>query len=524
VEGSSREIIGLISADLIHINRYTQKTEPALASSWQMSQDGRTFTLHLRHGLRFSDGAPLDADDVLFTFQANLDERVHAPQRDLLLIGGRPIRVVKTDPYTLVFTLAEPDAAAERLFDSIAILPRHLLEHAYAEGKLGSVWNLNTPPSQIVGLGPFRVKEYTPGLKITLEKNPFYWKKDAAGNRLPYLDQVVSISAPNAEAEEIRFQSGDIDLISRFDPQDFSTIQEKAGSPLHVYDAGPGLEYNFLLFNLNDGVTTGDNGFPQKQKWFRESAFRRAVSAAIDRDAIVRLGYSGRARPLISQVSAGNRAWFNPSIPAPVRSPRQARDLLRTAGFSWSPNGILHDVSGRAVEFSIIYNSAKQQQARTAALVQADLKEIGMNIRIVPMDFGALVDRALTRLDYEAALMTLADTDADPNTELSVLLSGGQTHIWKLRSFGPQEAWQTQIDRLMRAQMTTLEEPKRKRVFDEVQEIMREQQPVVFLIAPDVLAGASDRVGNFRPAVLSSYTLWNADQIFIQRTHSTGAR
>ena len=178
---SSREVIGQMTADLIHINRYTQLSESALARSWTVSSDGRCYTLQLRHGLRFSDGAPLDADDVVFSFKVYLDERVNAPQRDSLLVGETPITVRKIDPFTVTFVLAHPYASAERLFDSVAILPRHLLEGAYSQGKLAQAWTLNTPPDRIAGLGPFRLKEYVPGQRLTLERNPYYWKGDRDG-------------------------------------------------------------------------------------------------------------------------------------------------------------------------------------------------------------------------------------------------------------------------------------------------------------------------------------------------------
>src|SRR5882672_7445039 len=193
VDIASREVIGCTSADLIHINRETQRTEPALAKTWTVSPDGRRYTITLRRGLRFSDGHPFDADDVLFSFRVYLDEKVRSPQRDLLIVGGQPIGVRKIDQYTLQFDLAEPYAAAERLFDSVAMLPRHVLEAAHAEGRLANAWSAGTPPAQMAGLGPFRLRQSVPGQRIVLERNPYYWKVDRAGNRLPYLDGLVFV-------------------------------------------------------------------------------------------------------------------------------------------------------------------------------------------------------------------------------------------------------------------------------------------------------------------------------------------
>src|SRR5687768_10918969 len=176
IDSPSRDVISRTMADLIHINRDTQEPEPALARSWTVSPDGRRFRLLLRRGLRFSDGEAFDADDVVFSFQVYLDEKLASPQRDLLIVGGQPIAVRKVDQYTIEVDLAEPYAAAERLFDSVAILPRHLLEKPYAEGRLAQAWGLGTLPDAFAGLGPFRFREHVPGQRVVLERNPFYWK------------------------------------------------------------------------------------------------------------------------------------------------------------------------------------------------------------------------------------------------------------------------------------------------------------------------------------------------------------
>src|SRR5580704_13515360 len=202
---SSREVIAQLTGDLLHINRLSQQTEPAVAKAWHVSANGLRYTLQLRRGLRFSDGHPLDADDVIFSFKVYLDENIHSPQRDLLIVGNKPIIVRKIDAYTVVFELAQPYAAAERLFDSVAVLPRHLLEGAYQSGKLSQMWGLGTPSQEIAGLGPFRLKEYVPGQRITLERNPYFWKVDRKGTRLPYLDQITFLFVASADAEVMRF-------------------------------------------------------------------------------------------------------------------------------------------------------------------------------------------------------------------------------------------------------------------------------------------------------------------------------
>jgi peptide/nickel transport system substrate-binding protein len=515
----SREVIGAMQADLVHINRATQLTEPALAKSWKISPDGLQYTLTLRQGLRFSDGHPLDADDVLFTFRVYLDENVHATQRDLLIVGGKPITVRKVDAQTLVFQLAKPYGVEERLFDGLAILPRHLLEKPYQEGKLAQLWTPSTPPNEWAGVGPFRLKEYVAGQKLVLERNPYYWKTDTKGNRLPYLDELVFLFVPSADAQVLRFQSGETDIITRLGAENFSVLSRQQRGDT-MADAGPGLEYNFLFFNLSDLGEKPSADLVRKQKWFREVKFRQAVSAAVDRDAIVRLVYQGRGAALWGPVTPGNRRWVNAAIPHSPRSLERARALLKEAGFSWSTtsNGesALTDSDGKPVEFSILTSSSNADRTKMATLLQDDLKQLGINVQVVPLEFRSLIDRVTQTKQYDACLLGLASFDADPNSDLNVWLSSGGTHLWNPSQTHPATPWEAEIDRLMEQQLVTPGFEQRKKLYDRVQEILAENQPMIFLASPDILVGAKNSIANLHPAVLEPYVLWNVEQLYFR--------
>ena len=516
VDEPSRDVIRCLTADLIHINRGSLKTEPALAKSWTVSRDGRQYTLHLRHGLRFSDGEPFNADDVIFSFQVYLDEKINSSQRDLLVVGGKPIVVVKVDAYTVRFELAQPYAAAERLFDGVAILPRHLVESSYRSGSFSQSWSLSMPPNQFAGLGPFRLKEYIPGQRVVLERNPYYWKADRAGNRLPYLNEVVFLFVASEDAQVIRFQSGDTEVLSRFSAENFGVLQkQQSEKSYHLDDLGPGLEYNFLFFNLNDLTPKALPEIAKKQAWFQDLRFRQAVSAAIDRDGIVRLVYGGRATPIWDQVTPGNKLWLDDKIPHPTRSLEHARELLQSAGFSWK-NGTLVDSHGDPVEFSILTSSSNAQRTKMATIIQDDLSQLGMTVQVVPMEFHAMVDRLQNSYNYEAAIMGLVSGDADPTSEMNVWLSSGETHLWHPNQDKPATPWESEMDQLMQEQLVTLDYAKRKRLYDRVQEIVAEDLPVICLVSPNILVGASNRVGNFRPGILVPYALWNVEQLYIQ--------
>ena len=526
-DARSREVIGVMQADLVHINRATQLTEPSLAKSWKVSPNGLEYTLVLRQGIKFSDGQPLDADDVLFTFRVYLDEKVHATQHDFLIVGGKPISVRKLDAYTLVFQLAKPYGAGERLFDGFYILPRHLLEKQYQEGKFDQAGTLATAASAWAGLGPFRLKEYVAGQRLVLERNPYYWKTDLKGNRLPYLDDLVYLFVQNADAQVLKFQSGETDVISQIGAENF-TVLSRQQYGYNMTDAGPGLEYYFLFFNLSEAGEKTPAEMLRKQKWFREVKFRQAVSAAVDREAIVRLVYQGRGAPLWGLVAPGNRRWGNEKLAHPARSLERARTLLKEAGFSWNngPNGEsrLLDAEGKPVEFSILTSSSNANYPKMAALVQDDLRQLGMRVQVVPLEFRSLLDRVLQTKEFDACLLGLVSFDADPTADTNVWLSSGGSHLWNPSQAHPATAWEAEIDRLMEQQLAAPSYEQRKKLYDRLQEILAEEQPMIFLASPDILVGAKNVVGNFHPAVLEPYVLWNVEQLYLKNGAENATR
>lgn len=512
IDAATREVTERMAADLIHINRSNYRTEPALAKSWKVSPDGLRYELELRSGLRFSDGHPCDAGDVVFTFQVHLDPKVHSGQRDMLTLDGKPIVVRQLDERRVAFELPKPDAVAERMFDGIAILPRHLLEKAWHEGKLAETWGLQTSPSEIAGMGPFRLKESVPGQRIVLERNPYYWKADPAGNHLPYLQEIDFQVGGSEDMQVLRFQSGESDMISRPSAKNFAVLErESARRGYVIKDVGGGFEFNSLFFNLNDDAPST---MAAHQSWFRRRAFRQAVSAAIDRDAVARLVYLGHATPLTGIVPPGNRDWMAPNLPPLVHSVSRARELLTAEGFKWSAAGDLLDPERRKVEFTILASSSNPERMQTAGLLQDDLAKLGMHVQVVGLESRSLVDRVRRTHDYDTFILSYADSDADPNVEMNIWLSSGGSHFWHPEQTTPASPWEAEIDNLMRRQLTERDHAARKRLYDRVQEIVMENLPLIPLVSPDILAGAKKELGNFRPALLDHYTLWNADELY----------
>jgi peptide/nickel transport system substrate-binding protein len=431
------------------------------------------------------------------------------------MLEDKPIGVRKLDPYRVAFDLPQPYSVPDRLFDGVFILPRHKLEAAWKQGKLADAWPLSTAPSDLAGLGPFRVKQYAAGQHIILERNPYYWKVDQAGTQLPYLAELEFLFAGNEDNQVLRFQAGESDIINRVGARNFAVLEKdrkRRGDDL--VNAGGSLEYNFLFFNLA-GLPPGiAPPIAAHQAFLRRKSFRQAVSAAIDRDAIVRLVYLGRAVPLAGPVPPGNKAWVNTALPAPVRSLERARQLLAADGFQWNREGALADPEGRPVEFSILTSNNNPERVQMATLIQDDLKQIGMRVNVVQLEFRSLLERVQRTHEYEACVLSLASPDADPNPDMAVWLSSGANHLWNPEQKAPATPWEAEIDGLMRRQMVTRSYTERKRMFDRVQAIVVENQPLVPLVSPNLLCGAKKDLANFLPALIEPYTLWNVERLY----------
>jgi peptide/nickel transport system substrate-binding protein len=500
----SRDVIYAISADLVHINRATLRTEPALAKSWTVSRDGRNYTLTLRDGLRFSDGAPLTADDVVFTFQAHLDPKTGSPQRDLLLLEGRPIAVRKLGPQRVQFDLPAPYGPAERLFDSFWILPRHKLGKALEEGRLAQAWNTGTPPAEIVTAGPFRLRQFQAGQRVILERNPHYWKKDG-GRALPYLDRLELVVAADQNAHLLRLIAGEVDAVPRLRAEDFDRLQQQGPPALALQEGGGTLEVNFLFFNWNAPAPAGN--------WFRDAAFRRAVAHAIDRESIVRLVYSGRAAVIWSPVTLPNSPWRSDQVARYSRDTARAERLLREAGFRRQGSGPLLDAGGRPVEFTIMASASNLLRRKIATLIQDDLAGIGIRAQALPTEFGAMMDAVRNTRKFEAAVFGIGLGDADPNTEMGVWPSGGSLHFWDRPAPGATvEPWQAEIDRQMRAQLTAVSFARRKAAYDRVQQLLAEHLPVIFLASPKLLTAAHRDLEGWTPSAIEPVLLWNCER------------
>jgi peptide/nickel transport system substrate-binding protein len=524
-ESSSEDIYRFFFASLLGDDPVTQEVEPGLAMSWTNSPDGKTWTFKLRKNLRWSDGEPLTADDVVFT----CNEVIYNPaidnvMRDALTVDGKKFIVSKIDDLTVQVVTPEVYAPFLEGFGAgVPILPKHILAKTVADGTFTSAYGINWNPKDIVCSGPFMIKEYKPAQSILLERNPYFCEVDKKGQRLPYFDNIVFTIVPDRNAISLRFLSSECDIHDFIYANEYDHFKtESAKGKFNLLEPGIGMETDFFWFNENTNVNpkTGQPLVdPKKLKWFRNPKFRQACAYAIDRDSIIKSIFSGRAVPNFGLVTPGNKKWYNPNTPQYAHDLDKARALLKEIGIEdRNGDGILEDADGNPIEFVFNTNIENNSRNKAAVLIQADLQKLGFKVIFQPVEFNTLVQKIDDTHDYDCILMGLAGGAADPAFHANVVKSDGFTHQWFPRQKSPSTDWEARLDYLMDAQIKTLDFAERKKDFDEVQEIIGEQQPLVFTVTPFYYAAARSDIGNLRPTALSYHRAsWNAEELYFKK-------
>lgn len=503
----------LIMGRLVDLDHQTQKFVPGLAESWTTT-DGKTVDVKLRKGLKFSDGQPLTVDDVIFTLTAMTDEKVKSPAfRDAMMVDGKPIETKKISDTEMQFVFPQPVASVENYFVNLGVLPRHILEADLKAGKLAEVWKIDSPVEKIVTSGPFTVSAATPGEKIEYVRNTHYYKKDSAGTQLPYLDALTIEIVTDANNTFARLGQGSLDIADRIRPNDFAEFA-KGLSDIRAFDAGPGLGVDHIILNQNA------NAPATKRVWFADKRFRQAIAAAIDRDSIANITLQGLASPLHGFVSPGNRVWQNTAMPKINYDLKTAEQLLADAGFKKGGTAdapVLTDAQSNPVEFTLLVPAENEPRKLMAAVVQQDLAKLGIKLQVVPLENSAVQERLNKSYDYDAILFGLSQTDVEPSSYASFLLSTGANHQWLPKQKTPSTAWEARIDELFNQQASERDQPKRLALFSEIQSILREELPVIPLVSRHVTAASHKRIGNYAPSGITPYSLWNVEDIFIKQ-------
>ena len=509
----------LTQSKLIRINRSTQEIEPALAQSWIASPDNQTFTLTLREA-DWSDGTPFTSADVLFTFKAVYDPKVNSVLASALLVGGQPLAVTAPDAHTVVIKYPGPFGPGIAMLDNLSIAPKHKLAAALTAGTFAQAWGVATPVNELVSLGPFVLSRYEPGQRLVFDRNPHYWKKDASGAALPNLDQLILEVVPDQNAELVRLQAGQIDMLQQqVRPEDIATLRPMADQgKVKLLELGVGTDPDLFFFNLRPERWAKD----PRGSWMARKEFRQAISHAVDREAFANTVFLGAGVPIWGPITPGNQKWFSPNVPRYGFSVDKAKALLAGLGLAnRDADEWLEDEKGTEARFTLLTYRGNSSLERGSAVLREDLRPLGIAVDVVALEQGALTER-MVKGDFEAIAFFFSSSNLDPAMNPDFWLSSGSAHIWNIGQATPATEWEKQVDGLMQKVMSGTDQAERKQFFDQVQKIFAENLPVIYFVAPRMYMGVSSRVGSMSPTILRPQLLWSADTLTVSATGATG--
>ncbi|WP_316433155.1 ABC transporter substrate-binding protein [Leptolyngbya sp. NK1-12] len=530
-DANSSEIIALLYDSLLSTNGVTGELEPGLAESWEISPDQKRIIYKLRPGLKWSDGTPITVDDIVFTYTDIIfNEKIPTSTADIFRIGDEGIfpTVRKLDEQRVEFAAPEPFAPLLR-FAGGAFLPKHALEKTVttldSEGnpQFLSTWGTDSDPKQIVGSGPYRIKSYQPSERVILERNPYYWRKDAQGNQQPYIEQFIIQIVASTDVSLMQFRAGGVDL-EGVTPDSFSLIKrEEERGNFRIYEGGPALSSQFLSFNLNMGKRNGKPVVdPIKSRWFNTLEFRRAVAHAIDRPTMINNIYKGLGVPQHSPIYIQSPYYFPPEkgLPTYEYDPAKAKELLLQAGFKYDAANRLVDAEGNLVRFSLITNAGNKIREAMATQIKQDLAQIGIQVDFQPIAFNTLVSKMSDTLDWDAILLGFSGAGVEPDGGRNVWSPNGRLHVFNQTPApgqppleGQQFAdWEIALGRLYVQGGQQLDDEKRKAIYAEAQVLAQTYVPLVFLVNPLSLSAVSNRIQGVNYAALGG-ALWNIHEL-----------
>jgi peptide/nickel transport system substrate-binding protein len=520
-ETSTSEFTALMYEGLMTRNGVTLEMEPNIAERYEVSDDGLVWTFFIRPGVQWSDGAPLSAYDVEFTFNDliyNMDI-VPNSSRDTFSPEDKRFAVKALDSARVQFTLPFPFAPFLHSMGT-EILPKHKLSGIVARKEFTTALSINTPPKEMVVNGPFLLESYLSSQKVVFKKNPRYWKKDDAGNGLPYLDRLVYMVVADQNAQLLTFLRGEIDYFTA-KGEDFPELKraEASSGGFSVHRLGPNSGASFLVFNQNLSVDTATKRTyvsPVKLSWFRNDNFRRAVAHAIDKENMIRIAMNGLGYPQTSPMTPGEGYFYTGDVPVYPYNPQKALEILEGEGFKRDAgDGFLRDKDGNIVEFSFVTNSGNNVRLKIAEIVRKDLQALGIKAHFQALEFNALIQKLDNKpFDWECILLGLTGGD-EPHFGRNVWHSGGQLHMWYPRQKSPSTPWEARIDTIYNLAARELDRTKRKELYDEWQRVAADKQPFIYTVLSERIECVRDRFGNVNPTINGSL-LHNLERLYVK--------
>ncbi|MEH2259353.1 ABC transporter substrate-binding protein [Nostoc sp.] len=526
---SAYSVFSFIYDSLINENPLTTKLEPALADDWEVSEDGQRIVITLREGIKWSDGQPMTADDVVFTYnEIYLNPKIPTSTKDVLRIGdkGTLPKVKKIDERRVEFSILEPFAPFLRYVGRFPIMPAHALQKAIrtvgSDGnpRFLSMWGTGTDPKQIVGNGPYIMESYVSSQRIIFRRNPYYWRKDTQGNSQPYIERIVWQIIESTENQLISFRSGQLDNLE-VPPEGFSLLKrEEKRAKFKIYNGGPSTSTSFIAFNLIKAKNSQGKPFvdPIKSIWFNKKEFRQAIAYALDRETMKTNVYRGLGELQNSFVYVKSPYFLTPEKGLKVYNyePDKSKKLLLQAGFKYNDQNQLLDTDGNRVRFTLLTNSERKVRGDMASQIRRDLGNIGIQVDLQILSFNSYLEKLKVTHNWDCYLGGFTEGGIEPHGASKIWRITGASHAFNL---GPQPGdppiigwevsdWEKEIDRLYIKGAQVLDENKRKEVYYEYQRIASEQLPFIHLVERLNLQAVRDRFQGIQYTALGG-PFWN---------------
>lgn len=506
---------------LVTTNPVTGETIPKLAKSF--SVNGKEYLINLRHGLKWSDGKPITADDVVFTWQTIIfDGFGNTSTRDSVMIDGKLPTVEKIDDYTVKFVTPEPFAPFLRMLSS-PIAPKHIFQPAVNRGReyFDGFLSTNTNPKEFVTSGAFRLKEYVPAQRVVFERNPNYYEINKDGKKLPYLDKLVYLIVGDINNQVLKFEGGELDEISLQGANVARFKEMEKHSDFSVFNIGPDTGTMYLSMNMNNRKNEKGKYYvdQKKQVWFQDKNFRQAVDYALDRKNMVFNIANGLGYPLFTPETL-NSIFLNKNLKPYDKNIEKSKELLKKSGFTWDKAGHLIDRFGNHVEFDLYTNAGNTEREAIGVMVKQDLEDLGMKVNFKPIEFNSLVNKLMASLDWDMVIMGFTGSPLEPNGGKNVWLSDGTLHIFNQRlerdANSPRYAFEKRIDYLYTQGALATKFEDRKKYYDEYQAIVYDEKPLIYIYSPIRIVALRNKFKNIYPTSLGGVT-HNIEEVFIER-------
>ena len=520
-DATSSAMSDMMYDGLFSSNPMSGEVIPKLAKSVEIK--GNRYIIHLRRGIKWTDGKPITADDVMFTWKDIIFAGLgNTSTRDSLVIDGELPQIRKIDDYTVEFKIKKQFAPFLRILTA-PVAPKHYFtaQKNWRENFAGFL-STNTDPETMVTSGAFKLKEYVPAQRVVFVRNDNYYKINTKGEKLPYLDKVIYLIVGDLNNQILKFEAKELDEISLRGGDVARYKSKELNSDYVIYNLGADTGTMFAAINLNNRISNDKKKYyvdPKKQVWFGDRNFRKAIDYAIDRKSMVQNIANGMAVPLFTAESL-NSIFYNDKIKPHERNLDISRSYLKKSGFKLK-NGKLYDRYNNRVEFDLYTNAGNTEREALGVMIKQDLADLGIQVNFKPIEFNSLVNKITNSYDWDMIILGLTGSPLEPHNGKNVWYSSGPLHIFNQRPSNrpvtDRLSWEKTLDEIFDKAALELDFKSRKKYYDEYQNIIHNEAPFIYLYSPVRIYAIRHKFKNLYPSSLSGLT-HNLDEIYEEDT------